>query len=219
MSNYEPKTAIVIYKKDTSLTYCEVHNIKDGEFGPGRPLTKSELEDISILAKDQTESESNEAFPFRNILAFNLDTIKKKVMWIYPAGKIKLLFSNSVSGIKSGEYYIPNIIFKYNRPKLHVYAIKNKDISKLEPGTKIYKAPFMNVGYDGDVCMGSVKVKKARSINDIIKNVETSFFNSLFTHFNDQQIVKGNCIDMFNNQKSKFEEKYLIESQKLEDLW
>jgi PRTRC genetic system protein B len=207
-------SAIVLYK-GAGEDYAEVHQIIDGEFQNARPLSREDLVAFARIADDKDNSAEKKCFPFRNILGFKSNAIETWITWICPAQQLELLFS---TGIKSGKYYIPNLIFQSDGRTVRVYAIKQRSISKINKETKVYRAPFMNTGSSGSVCMGNVKMKKYKTLTEMIHIVETAFFKSKFTHTNYNEIVKGSLIDAFHNQQGKFDEKLLLEYCKLEDI-
>jgi len=217
MDTLKPTKSIVIYKS-SSENYAEVHNIKNGEFLEGRPLVKGELEDLVKIAKSNKNLEDNDSIdlnPFRLILSYKSNPISDTIVWIYPAQQQKLIYSE---GMETKDYWIPNIIFKSDGKAVYVYAIKSNDILSLNEGTQLYNAPFFNIYEKGSVCMGQVKIKKFKDVNDIIKNVEAAFFMSEFTHTNFNEIVKGSLLDAYNNQNGKFDESLLIPCKKLNEI-
>jgi len=216
-SPFIAKKAIVVYERRTEH-YVEVHQIEDGKFQEGRPMTIQEL----VVFKQMAESKSTElqknCYPYRHILGFSIDFADGEMIWVYPAGEVLLHYKSKLPGFKTGKYFIPNLVFKYQDEELNVYAIKSEDLLNLSPDTQLYKAPFLNVNEDGDVCMGTAKVKKSKNLTEMIKNIETAFFNSEFTHTNQNKIVSGNLADAFNNQKKKFDEKLLLKADKLKSI-
>jgi PRTRC genetic system protein B len=218
MTHYlKPEKAIILYNRGTS-SYAEVHNINEkGDFEAGRPFQADEIKAFSIIADSEKSLHEKKCLPHRLILGFESDVISDKIAWIYPAGKVHLQIN--AYGLTSGEYYIPNIVFLSDGKSITVYAIKKKDVFNIGKDTQLYHAPFMNVYSGGNVCMGSAKIKKFQNINEMIHSVERAFFDSTFTHTNHNNIVKGGIIECFNNQKRSFDEKVLIPSIKLNELW
>jgi PRTRC genetic system protein B len=218
ISNFQPKTGIIVYENEYKQAYVEQHDIIDNQFQSGRPLTKDDLKFFGKMAMDEKSVVNKKVFPYRLILGYNTDVVDDVVTWICPEQKIHLMFAKSVKGIKSGMYYIPNLVFQSNGKNVKVYSIKKRDIHKLNPDTILYQAPFMNVYSSGEVCIGSAKIKQFADVNELIYNVEHMFFNSVFTHTNTNMIVKGSLLDAYNNQKNKFSEKLLIKSCTLKSL-
>ena len=191
-----PKKAIVLY--EGNIPYAEVHNIEDGVFQNGRPLKIEELNVFAEIAKSENEITKKKCFPYRNIISFSLNIVENHIVWIYPEGKIDLDYSPGVKGLKSGKFFVPNIVFASNGKTVKVFAIKSKDILKLSKTTQLYNAPFLNTASVGDVCMGNAKVKKYNDLTEFIYSIEQAFFKSTFTHTSYNKIVKGSIIDAYN---------------------
>lgn len=215
---FEPTKAIVLYKTRNNEHYAEVHHIENGDFKEGRPLTIEELSGIKEMATKKNAEIKNDCFAYRNILGFELNGARNRIVWIYPAGERKLYYREGMDGFVTGKYFLPNLIFDYNSGSLSVYAIKASDIPKMNPETQLYTAPFFNTNSIGNVCMGSAKVKKSKNFTEMVRNVEAAFFNSEFTHTSTNKIVKGNLLDAYTDQKKKFDEKLLLPSVKLKKL-
>lgn len=220
MGNYlKPSKAIVIYSGEET-DYAEIHNINDdGNFEAGRPFRAEEIKAFSQIVDSEKTLQEQKCFPYRNILGYQSDLMEDTVAWIYPAGKVKLHYSGNVKGLKTKLYFIPHIVFISNGKSITVHAIKGNDILKLTEKTQLYKAPFMNVNSDWTVCMGSAKVKKFHDVNEMIQSIEDAFFESTFTHTNYNKIVKGGIVDCYANQSKKFDEKLLLPSIKLKEIW
>lgn len=214
----EAKKAIVFYQNDVSV-YAEVHQIENGNFMEGRPLEKTELHEIHSIVKNDEKLNEFKCIPFRNILSFFCNSFRTDITWIYPAGKVKLLYSKEVKGLTTGEYFIPNILFRSNGEDVDVYAIKSQDILTISPDTQLYKAPFFNTSSFGGVCMGNVKIREGNSLTEMVHNIEYAFFNSVFTHTNDDKIVKGSILNAYNKQKKCFDEDLLVPSKKLSKIF
>ena len=214
-----PVKSVVLYSNGNDA-YAEIHDInKEGEFGAGRPMKSKELILFDSIVKSEEKLAEKKCFPFRNIIGYESNVLSDKVAWIYPASKVTLFYGADVKGLKTGEYYIPNILFVSDGSSVDVYAIKRKDILNLSEDTQLYTAPFFNVYKGGDVCMGSAKVAKFKNATEMIYSVENAFFDSVFTHTNMNDIVKGSLIDCYNNQNKKFDEKLLLPTKKLKKIW
>ena len=209
--------AIVLYKNNRT-DYAEIHNIKNGIFQNSRPVTIEELSVFAKMADKQSTITDKVCYPYRNIIGFESSHIEEHVVWICPAAKRFIEYSNDVKGLKSAEYHLPNLVFKSNGKNISVFAIKRKDILNLSPETKLYHAPLFNIFNSGEVCMGNVKIKKYESITKMINAVESAFFKSKFTHSNHNSLTKNGIINAYKNQNKKFDEKLLIESIKLKQL-
>lgn len=215
------RKAIVLYDREAENNrdyYAEVHQIEQGHFLEGRPLTIQELKEFKQLAEAKKNDLKQECYPYRHILGFSINLTSVDLVWIYPAGKVKLHYSKEAVGYKTGHYFVPNLLFSYSGDDLSVFAIKTADIPFIGPNTKLYKAPFMNIYAGGDICMGTAQVKKPKNITELISNVESAFFNSEFTHTNRNKIVKGNLREAYENQKKCFDEELLLPHKTLKEV-
>jgi PRTRC genetic system protein B len=216
-NNFIAKKALIVYERRTEH-YVEVHQIENGNFLEGRPLTIKELSEFKQMAEAKNSELKKECYPFRHILGFSVDFLNAELIWIYPAGEVLLHYESKLPGFKTGRYFIPNLVFKYDSDGVSVFAIKTEDILSLGPNTELYLAPFLNTSDDGDVCMGSAEVKKGKNLTETIRNVERAFFDSEFTHTNNNKIVKGNLVDAYTKQKGKFDEEILLPFDKLKKI-
>jgi len=222
--NYNPLCAIVVYgnKSNYEASYYlerREFNSNSKAFGPATPLSQEDYNDIALSVKEkQTSKGIKTRSIIDNMLSFKHGIGEKTIIWKVKADKYKLFFGKKL-GIKSGEYYIPNLIFCLSNNSLKVYATKTYNIKET---TKLYKAPFHNISSDGSICMGNAKGdSNLEYVEDIIDSWNQAFFNSTFTHFNDSKLTKKNLVDTLKEsvKTKKFDTTCLKESnQKLKQL-
>ena len=205
---------VLAFYTNENIVYMDYDDIEKKLINP-QSLT---VENYQSVAKFFSNKEKNKkekyfinGFIPKNILYFEKE--KNYVIWTTEPGIRKQIFKND--SIKSGNYPVPKLLWKYKSGKLWVYALKESD-------DKLYNAPFLNVYSDGSVCLGSTKFRfKNKNYVDIITCIENSFYSSYFTHTNLNNIIDGNLIDFYKENKNKkiFPEKLLVLNQtKKEEL-
>jgi PRTRC genetic system protein B len=196
---YQLEKAIFLYSNGNN-NYLEhrrvvVRNNKY-EFGEGIPFSVDEYQELreAIPNKDKI---SHFSFYSKdsNLLHFELVNNTINLSWICIGNQRDLKFDNQTE-IKSGKYWVPNLLFNVVNNSLHVYALKSSTITK---DTILYNAPFPNVNTTGYVCEGNIEVNKLlTNINDLMKEWERFFFNSEFTHLSNTKISYSKISDVYN---------------------
>jgi hypothetical protein len=92
--------------------------------------------------------------PENVILAKDNPTDGLHLIWSVGESGRTLYFSKS-SGLATGRYPVPNLIFRYCRNVLQIFATSTKKIGRQAP---LFHAPFLNVYTTGNICMGNVNV-------------------------------------------------------------
>lgn len=191
------------------------HNFdpKKNILGAGKPLTLTAMQRIfkSINKMDLDVSYGFKGIIPKNVISFTTD--EKKIVWVCRAGQKELFFKEE-TGIESGTYPIPDLLFKLHGDSLKVFALRE---FPEDENSALYHAPFMNTYDDGTICMGSAKIKKKFSnYDEIMLSAEDAFFGSFFTHISGNlKRVKG----IFTNEikssmgKRKFNNKILIKTE------
>ncbi len=111
------------------------------------------------------------------------------------AKKRKLHFDKSL-GIESGIVKIPDTLFMVHNKQLSVFCIEYGD--PLIENSELYYSPYLNVNGEGLVCLGNVKTKdKFQYFEDMIYHWEQCFWNSIFTHSQNNNAVKGDIIKLW----------------------
>ncbi|MBV4357351.1 prokaryotic E2 ligase family D protein [Pinibacter aurantiacus] len=202
---YHPVSALVCYQtksnhKDTYVEYFDMDEA--GSPINAHPLTTREAKALAIALN--TDKEESHAFlKPTGILTTNVLHIDPsengKVLWFTKARIQQLYLSESLE-IPSGKAAVPALLWHASKQTLAVFALASN--RRPTENTTLYHAPFFNVYYDGDVCMGTVDVciKKSASLEEFIQAWESYFFNSYFSHLiNDHNPVKGNCVNLWKN--------------------
>lgn len=134
----------------------------------------------------------------KNIIKHKTD--EKYVVWETPAGIKNIIYKKELA-IKSGEYYVPRLLWKLSGKKLCIWALL-KDVESEKD--KLYNAPFFNIYTDGSICMGSAKfLENSYDYAKIISKAEGAFWDSTFTHSNNDQLLIMNFTNWCNDEKLK----------------
>lgn len=220
IKNYNPIQSIVIYRNAAKEYYAESHAIKqtnDNKFVwcEGKALTNKALKAIALKFSSIkfNEIKIDTIFP-ENVLYFNQSFAQTKIIWWQKAQKRYLKFDPSLN-IESRFYSMPSTLFCVTNDTLQIFALK--DISRPTSETVLYKYPAMNQSNDGSVCMGNTSLTdKADTLTNEIKRWEKRYFNSMFTHFIDEEVIKPEynfqLMMAENNEFQPFNYDCLIES-------
>ena len=185
-----------------------LHEVVDEKIGAEIPFTLESAQKIfSMFSEYKYEHKVFEGLIPKDII-YAKDSKEKGVqlVWIVPKAKRKLFFSedNKNDELISEEYNIPTLVFKYSRKSLSVYAVCDANANNITQDTELFQAPFYNVSEQGFVCMGNVninKVSKFKTFDKCKEFLETSFFNSYFTHSNNEKIITPEYLLKIKNEK------------------
>jgi PRTRC genetic system protein B len=190
LSNYNPVTTIVVYRNNSSY-YLETHKVlSNGGLGPGVPVSYETIEEIvETFYKEEKKSNVVSGLLPKNILAFeNKARGKYKMIWHNIACRRQLFFTKPTK-LKSVEYNIPATIFKVEDNQLYVYCYDKNDISLT---TELLMPPYYNTSDNGYMCLGNAKAElKTFSYESLIEYWEKLFFDSYFSHVNDEEKCKS----------------------------
>jgi PRTRC genetic system protein B len=187
LRSYKPELAIVVYKGGVTNNddyYLESHVVNDkGQLLEGRPLMQDTLNGIvDVFFDDRANRAQVGGIIPESLLKFEvLPGGNHELIWYRLEEKRQLFFSPGLH-IPSGTAWVPALIYHAKKSSLSVYAIT--DTSRPVDSTKLYKAPFHNVNSEGDVCLGSAKVKRpdTKTYDSIMKYWEDMFWLSEFSH-------------------------------------
>ena len=169
--------ALVVYEsdepegssRDINVVDCfiSLHEIdQQGNLLAGMPLTRKSLQQIAYLALPGL---SEACYLPEEMLLYSPGHM---MAWWNKAASRNLFFTKA-TGIKSGCYPVPALLFLVRDKTLHVWALnKNK---RPVPNTKVYHAPFNNIYDGGSCCMGNVSLPEAIS-PETIRQWEECFF-------------------------------------------
>jgi PRTRC genetic system protein B len=171
----------VLYsKKDGSREvghFANIHEIRNSKVCEGSALERSELMNLChvlmprlgkglVLQPDRVIAYSDAA-----------DGGSGLVVWWRPALITRLLFSEGTK-IPSGPAPVPALLFMASGSALSVWALKENE--RPVQNTKLWNAPFPNVGNRGGICMGNARLPQVAS-PDLVEEYEKMFFRSKFS--------------------------------------
>jgi len=126
-----------------------------------------------------------------------------------------MLYFDTKTGIPSGKYPLPKLVFKLEGSSLKVFALKRNDT--LTDHALLYHALLLNIGRQGNVCTGnaSMDYDGFEFYEDIKGFVEQQFFRSVFTETHHNQLVNGNLVNVMRNnlEKLSFDDGLLISNK------
>ncbi|AUD06302.1 PRTRC system protein B [Spirosoma pollinicola] len=202
---YYPVKALLLYrsKLETRSFYLEAFDIekKTGKPINAHPLAENKLTMLSKALLTKEKKQQDYLMP-KGLLPANLLSLNTQsgvVLWYTPAQEQSLFFKDSLT-IPCGKAQVPALVWKASKCELQLFALS--DDGKPDIKTPLYYAPFFNTAKSGNVCMGTVQVgiTESSSLEEFIGAWETAFFNSYFSHLNDQhQPVKGNIIQLWQS--------------------
>lgn len=202
-TQYHPRKSLVMYQAAGSSSECfvEAYDISpEGKMINPHPLSIKESIELGTMLTSSLEKD-NHVFEPEGLLPTNVLYASSKgegtAVWFTPAGNHHLLFREDL-GIASGAYPLPALLWKADKEKLHIYALKLS--RRPNTKTKIYKAPFFNIHDSGLVCMGTVNIdiSKDCKLEQFIEQWQSYFFNSYFSHLlGEVSPVKGNIVQLY----------------------
>lgn len=212
--HFLPKFAIIGYEREDENYrndhYFSYHEVAGTKLTAGMPLTKDTARNIFTCLEGELIK-----FRFKGILPKNLIHFDFKgnfqLIW-YAHPKQRMLYFDTKTGIPSGKYPLPKLIFKLEGNALKVFALNRKE--SLSDDTALYHAPLLNIGTQGNVCMGnaSMDYDGFEYYEDVMEFVEQQFFRSVFTETHHNQLVNGNIVNVMkqNIGKPSFDDEVLI---------
>lgn len=160
-------------------------------------------DDFNKLIKLVNTDGKIKSYSFDGIIPNNVLTFKNEepyIVW-YTKPKLQHLLFDSKLPMVSGTYPIPTLIWKFDSSGLSIFATTDIIINE---DTKLFQAPFLNVYSHGGVCMGSAMVKNLNtSYNVAMEQLQNNFFNSYFTHTNNDTLINRNIADVYLEQMEK----------------
>lgn len=175
-------------------------NTESNSLAVGEPLTidaaKGILKHVNLEELDHVPLEFKGIIP-RNVLTYKNDF--RTVTFTTPAMMQHLYFAPTLP-MESRTYPIPALVWKVEGSKLDIFAIKSDE--NVTEETPLFQAPFLNVGCNGAVCMGSARIEEADNYEEFIEHVLHKFFNSQFTHTNTDKLATIGIHDMYSKQST-----------------
>lgn len=195
--SHAARLLIVVYSADDKFSgaYLESHQVDDkGRILEGKPLKQETIQGlVDVFFDEHRNAVKVGGMLPTGLLQFDrLPGGRYKMVWFRPAERRYLYFAPDLK-IKSGEAWVPPMVYAADGRSLDVFALA-KDSRPTET-TALCRAPFHNVSKEGDVCLGSAKVKKPadNTYTSLMKYWEDMFWLSEFTHLTgDENPTKTN---------------------------
>ncbi|QLG46604.1 hypothetical protein [Costertonia aggregata] len=212
--HFLPKFAIIGYEREDENYrndhYFSYHEVAGTKLTAGMPLTKDTARNIfTCLEGDLIKFRFKGMLP-RNLIHFDFKGNFQLIWYVHP--KQRMLYFDAQTGIPSGKYPLPKLIFKLEGNSLKVFALNRKE--SLTEDTSLYHAPLLNIGSHGKVCMGnaSMDYDEFEYYEDVMGFVEQQFFRSVFTDTHHNNLVEGNIVNVMkqNFEKPSFDDGVLI---------
>jgi PRTRC genetic system protein B len=189
LKSHPARLLIVAYAADDNFNdvYLESHTVDEkGRVLEGKPLRQETIQGLVDVLFDERKNMTEVAGILPgNLLQFELlPGGHYKMVWFRAAERRVLHFSQELH-LKSGEAWVPPMVYVVSRESLDVFALQ-ADIRPTD-ATKLMRAPFHNVDMQGSVCLGSAKAKKpaAKTYENLMKYWEDMFWLSEFSHLQD----------------------------------
>lgn len=187
---------IAIYD-DTAL----FHSVEDnGDLSAGKYLQANTLSELFKFLNgnyDFSTYKFSGMVP-KNVLKYSTDTGD---ITFYTEPQRRTMIFHENTGLKTREYNIPFIIWKYYNGSLYVFSCK--EIPDNEQ-TKLYQAPFLNTNSSGGVCMGNVRFKnRYTDFKVFMENIQDLFFNSVFNATHVEKLTKNDLFKTYEKASSK----------------
>ncbi len=212
--HFLPKFAIIGYAKEDDYYnrshYFSYHSVVGEKLTAGMPLTKDTARNIFTCLEGELIKFRFKGMLPKNLIHFDFKGHIQLVWYVHP--KQHTLYFDTATGIPSGKYPLPKLVFKLEGNSLSVFAVLRND--QLSENMWLYNAPLLNVNGRGNVCMGnaSMDYDGFEYYEDIIGFVEQQFFRSVFTATHNNNLVKGNIVNVMkeNFEKPSFGDGLLI---------
>lgn len=177
------RRAILLYEGDSRVlaTVHAVYQVPDEKqpvIGPGRCLTREALDEL--VHKLAGTSQRRDIIP-EGVLCSD----STRLAWWTPSALRPIFFNtadkefNKAVDGKNVRY--PALVFVAKPGSLSVFAIPED--ARPNADTKLYRAPFMNLYDQGNMCAGDTRLPEVVLTKDI-PTWERSFFDTRFTHTN-----------------------------------
>lgn len=194
--------ALLLYRSRAEHVYVTAHDVltcisaKGAKvIGPGRAATK---ESLAVFADAISAATSYRGMVPHNLLYIAPNT----VAWWTPTSKRRVWFQKSEDCPVEGtaEIVHPGLIFITTPGDWAVFAFIDNG-QRPDANTMLYKAPYFNIDDRGSICAGNTTLPPHAG-PDSIGAFESAFFQSRFTHPNDEDLVRyeGHSIALWTAQ-------------------
>ena len=187
-----------------------IHGDQGAHLAAGQLMTMKMLADLMMRLG---RSVPMEILPERVLVRTN-----EMIVWWLPSQEHVMFFSDRgndpvLKKMNGKRYPHPPLLFKVRGNRLWVRALRQAKRPNAE--TRMCVAPYWNCYDDGEVCTGSMKIPREKSVT-AIEVWQRSFFQSEFTHSSatrKQTRYRGGLLGMWQSleRMNEFPRKYLVE--------
>lgn len=224
---YEPIMLIAIYQIEKvgessgpPDMYLEGHIVENSKISEGKPLrhdTLSKLGEFLHRKSKEKEDGTVDVHGYTDPSFIYINPVSRSYAWVCKEKIRKLYFTKNLR-IKSGQAWVPDLLFILSGTSLDVFALKNDHPNV---ATMTYHAPFFNTMASGAICLGNVSVRKHKSYDfAAIKELyEDAFFKSEFSEIHSPGVKRfeKNIINFWRSQiktGDKFDHSLLVKTGK-----
>ena len=191
--DFIPTHFMTIYSRiDSSFEkYLEIGEIhrKGNSFELG-PAIPNDMDFLTELV-ESVKVVNFKALKWEGLLPSNViycasESQSPTLIW-YQAGCKKKLFFDSHMGIKTDIFDLPPLLFVTEGGTLSVYRLREQPHIEAE----LFMVPLPNIYDDSTVCLGNNKMKKAKSLEQYLLNMEDLFYKTRFNALHHEQFGEG----------------------------
>lgn len=176
--------AILIYTHDNQAC-ATTHEIELVNRRPvlcaGHPIS---LDGLQALAR-QLSGDTGAQFLPPHVLSFGAG----RCAWWTPGRRARIWFkphddnpeAAALRALNGKTVFHPPLVFSVGQRTIHVAALATEERPTLK--TRLYRAPYFNLGHDGMLCQGSARFPEQPTPGNLA-TYERAFFESAFTHTN-----------------------------------
>ena len=200
------KKALFVYTNRKGQVFCTLNGIQEKQ---GKAILKEGVavngenlaELFDLLGRTPREELKQMHWKNERLLAEGAGS----VLWYSPAQRREIFFSCSnkkLMAISGKEFPFPALLFQAKQKQLYVYVLPSS--RRPTQKSKLYEAPFWNVGKAGSVCLPV----GAREKDHTPEEWEEIFYKSAFSHSGGASFKVGNVEKIFpqlvKDKKAKF---------------
>jgi len=197
-----PTHFLTVYSQGASTygdKYLEVGEItKVGDkyqIGASQPADKDFLNElVSTIKTEHFNALKWKSFIPENVWYCHSVDAEPTLIWVHKKCEKHLHFLKSM-GIESGVYKLPNILFATHKDELYCFRLDNgRDFFKDLDLPQLHMMPLPNIYDDSKVCLGGNKLKKAKTLDEYIYNMEELFFKTRFNALHHEGFGKDTIV-------------------------
>jgi len=174
--------AILLYRNEQASRYmATIHGIIQSESGGGGAPVLGAGQLLTTAVLRELARTLGTACPVEFLPEQVVARTPELLAWWTPA-IIRLMFfrtGSELADISGLRFPHPALLFAVRSGLLYVRALRSGRRPNAQ--TKLYAAPYWNIGNDGVVCAGTMRAPKSAHVTTMV-SWEQAFFQSEFTH-------------------------------------